>query len=46
MALGDIGGFYDGIRLVMLFFLAPAAAKLYEHDLLKDKIFLQFEGKT
>ena len=39
MALGDIGGFYDGLRLVLLFFMAPVAATLFENDLLKSNLY-------
>ena len=39
MALGDIGGFYDGLRLVLTFFMAPIAALFFENDLLKNTIY-------
>ena len=39
MALGDIGGFYDGLRLLILFFMAPVAAIFFENDLLKDSLY-------
>ena len=41
MALGDIGGFYDGLRLVLALFMAPIAAIFFENDLLKDSIYAQ-----
>ena len=40
-ALGDIGGFYDGLRLILVFFIAPFAATLFENVLLKDRLFAQ-----
>ena len=39
MALGDIGGFYDGARLVILLFMAPIASLFYNNDLLKGNFF-------
>ena len=41
MALGDIGGFYDGLRLLITFFMAPISAILFENDLLKDNLFVR-----
>ena len=41
MALGDIGGFYDGLRLLLMFFLAPFSAVFFENELLKDNLFAQ-----
>ena len=38
-ALGDIGGFYDGARLVILLFMAPIASLFYNNDLLKGNFF-------
>ena len=41
MALGDIGGFYDGLKLLITFFMAPISAILFENDLLKDNLFVR-----
>ena len=41
MALGDIGGFYDGLKLLLSFFMAPIAALFYENDLLRHTLFAQ-----
>ena len=41
MALGDIGGFYDGMRLLLMFFMAPISAVFFENDILKDNLFSQ-----
>ena len=41
MALGDIGGFYDGMRLLVMFFMAPISAIFFENELIKDNLFTQ-----
>ena len=41
MALGDIGGFYDGLRLVLLLFMGPLSAFFFQKDLLKDNLKVQ-----
>ena len=41
MALADIGGFYDGLRLLLMFFMAPISAIFFENELMKDNIFEQ-----
>ena len=46
MALGDIGGFYDGLRLLMMFLMAPISAVFFENDLLKDNIFAKDPAKS
>ena len=46
MALGNIGGFNDGIRLVLQLFVAPIAAKFYENDILKNNFFTQSMTKS
>ena len=46
MALGDIGGFYDGLRLLLLFFVEPIVAIVFENDLLKDNIFSHSMSKN
>ena len=38
-ALGDIGGFHDGLTLLMQVVITPIAATLFENDLLKGKLF-------
>ena len=39
MALADVGGFHDGISLILSLFLAPIAATFFENDLLKGKLY-------
>ena len=39
MALGDVGGFHDGMVLLVSLFISPISAVLYENDLLNGKIF-------
>ena len=39
MALADVGGFHDGIKLILSIFLAPIAATFFENDLLKSKLY-------
>ena len=41
MALGDIGGFYDGLRLILMFFMAPISALFFENSLLKNNLYAQ-----
>ena len=41
MALADIGGFYDGMRLLLMFFMAPISAVFFENDILKNNLFAQ-----
>ena len=38
-ALGDVGGFHDGLTLLMKVFMASIAAISYENDLLKGNLF-------
>ena len=39
MALADVGGFHDGIKLVLSIFLAPIAATFFENDILKGNLY-------
>ena len=39
MALSDVGGFHDGIALILKIFLAPIAATLFENDILKGNLY-------
>ena len=39
MALGDIGGFHDGLFLVLSLFMSPYAATLFENDLMRGNLF-------
>ena len=39
MALADVGGFHDGIKLILSIFLAPIAATFFENDLLKGNLY-------
>ena len=41
MILGDIGGFYDGLRMIILYFMAPTAAIFFENDLLRNNLYSQ-----
>ena len=41
MALGDIGGFYYGLKMLLMFFMAPISAVLFENELLRGSIFAQ-----
>ena len=36
-ALGDIGGFHDGLLLLLRYLVAPIAATLFQNDLLSTK---------
>ena len=38
-ALADVGGFHDGLKLLVSLFIAPVSSILFENDLLKGKIF-------
>ena len=38
-ALGDIGGFHDGLTLLMHVFMNPIAAILFENSLLRGNLF-------
>ena len=40
-ALGDIGGFHDGLTLVIKGIIASIAAISYENDLLKGNLFAE-----
>ena len=39
MALADIGGFHDGLFLVLSLFMSPYAATLFENDLMRGNLF-------
>ena len=39
MALADIGGFHDGLFLVLSLFMSPFAAKLFDNDLMRGNVF-------
>ena len=39
MALADVGGFHDGIKLILSIFLAPIAATFFENDLLNGNLY-------
>ena len=39
MALGDVGGFHDGLFLIFSTILSPIAATLFENDLLRGSLF-------
>lgn len=39
MALGDVGGFHDGLSLLVYLLMAPFAAIFFENDLLKGNLF-------
>ena len=38
-ALSDVGGFHDGLKLVLDLFMAPMAATFFENELLRGKLF-------
>ena len=38
MALGDIGGFHDGLFLMLSFFMGPFASTLFENDLMRGNL--------
>ena len=39
MALGDVGGFHDGLYLIFSFLLGPIAATLFENELMRGNLF-------
>ena len=39
MALADVGGFNDGVKLILSLFLTPIAATLFENDILKGNLY-------
>ena len=39
--LGECGGFYDGLYVVLNFLLNPLAATLYENDLVRQNLLVQ-----
>ena len=38
-ALSDVGGFHDGLKLVLDLVMAPMAATFFENEILRDKLF-------
>ena len=38
-ALGDIGGFFDGIKLVISIFMIPISGAVYFEEALKNKLY-------
>ena len=40
-ALGDIGGFHDGLDLIIKFFMVPIAAIFFENDILKGNLYFE-----
>ena len=38
-ALGDIGGFHDGLFLLLSIFMGPFSAKLFKNDLMRGNLF-------
>ena len=45
-ALGDIGGFYDGLNLLISIFLAPLSSALFFNDLVKGSVFTKKSSKS
>ena len=45
MALADVGGFYDGLRLVLMVLIGPISAIYYENDLMSGKLFAKKDYK-
>ena len=45
-ALGDIGGFYDGLNLLINIFLAPLSSALFFNDLVKGSVFSKKSSKS
>ena len=39
MALGDIGGFFDGIRLLISMIMTPVGGALFMKDALRNKLY-------
>ena len=39
MALADVGGFHDGLFLLLSFLMSPFAATLFKNDLMRGKLF-------
>ena len=39
MALGDVGGFHDGLFLIFSTLLSPIVATLFENELMRDSLF-------
>lgn len=39
MLLADVGGFHDGLRLLVSFLLAPITAIFFENDMLRSNLF-------
>lgn len=38
-ALGDIGGFYDGLRLLIWIFMAPITSIIFTNDTVQGSLF-------
>ena len=45
-ALGDIGGFYDGLNLLISIFLAPLSSALFFNDFVKGSVFYKKSSKS
>ena len=45
-ALGDIGGFYDGLNLLISSFLDPFSSALFFNDLVKGSVFTQKSSQS
>ena len=44
--MGDIGGFYDGVNLLIRIFLAPLSSALFFNDLVKGSLFAKRSTKS
>ena len=45
MALSDVGGFHDGIFIIMSLFMVPLSSAIFHYDLTKNNLFEQKEKK-
>ena len=45
-ALGDIGGFYDGLNLLISIFMAPLSSAMFFNDLVKGSLFTKKSSES